>query len=70
MYFSFFISSSDFYFSVYKIIDAYNQSGIKQGIDGSARKPALRQDTGYMVEKTYLAIAPYLGAFGAYVMPQ
>ena len=42
----------------------------KQGIDGSARKPALRQDTGYMVEKTYLDIAPYLGAFGAYVMPQ
>ena len=34
-------------------------------IDGSARKPALRQDTGYMVEKTYLDIAPYLGAFGA-----
>ena len=38
---------------------------ITQGIDGSARKPALRQDTGYMVEKTYLDIAPYLGAFGA-----
>ena len=33
-----------------------------QGIvDGSASKPALRQDTGYMVEKTYLDIAPYLG---------
>ena len=43
---------------------------IIQGIDGSAAKPALRQDTGYMVEKTYLDIAPYLGAFGAYVMPQ
>ena len=28
---------------------------ITQGIvDGSASKPALRQDTGYMVEKTYL----------------
>ena len=39
-------------------------------IDGSARKPALRQDTGYMVEKIYLDIAPYLWAFGAYVMPQ
>ena len=31
-------------------------------VDGSARKPALRQDTGYMVEKIYLDIAPYLGA--------
>ena len=39
-------------------------------VDGSASKPALRQDTGYMVEKTYLDIAPYLGAFGAYLMPQ
>ena len=25
---------------------------------------------GYMVEKTYLDIAPYLGAFGAFLMPQ
>ena len=41
-----------------------------QGIDGSARKPVLIQDTGYMVEKTYHDIAPYLGAFGAYLMPQ
>ena len=40
-----------------------------QGIDGSARKPTLRQDTGYMVETTY-HIAPYLGACGAYLMPQ
>ena len=39
-------------------------------VDGSASKPALRQDIGYMVEKTYLDIAPYLGAFGAYLMPQ
>ena len=39
-------------------------------VDGSAAKPALTQDTGYMVEKTYLDIAPYLGAFGAYLMPQ
>ena len=38
----------------------------KQGIvDDSARKPALRQDTGYMVEKTYTDIPPYLRAFGA-----
>ena len=44
---------------------------IKHGIvDGSASKPALRQDTGYMVEKTYHDIAPYLGAFWAYLMPQ
>ena len=40
---------------------------LKQGIDGSARKPALRQDIGYMVGKTD-HIAPYLGAFGAYLM--
>ena len=43
---------------------------LKQGIDGSARKPALIQDTGYMVEKTYQDIATYLVAFGAYLMPQ
>ena len=44
---------------------------LQQGkVDGSASKPALRQDTGYMVEKTYHDIAPYLGAFGAYLMPQ
>ena len=42
-----------------------------QGIvDGSISKPALRQNTGYMVEKTYPDIAQYLGAFGAYLMPQ
>ena len=29
-------------------------------VDGSASKPAFRQDTGYMVEKTYLDIALYL----------
>ena len=39
-------------------------------VDGSASKPALRPDTSYMVEKTYLDIAPYLVAFGAYLMPQ
>ena len=44
---------------------------ILQGmVDGSASKPALRQDTGYMVEKSYYDIAQYLGAFGAYLMPQ
>ena len=44
-------------------------TNILQGIDGSARKPALVQDTNYMVEKAY-HIAPYLVAFGAYLMPQ
>ena len=44
---------------------------LEQGmVDGSASKPALRQGTGYMVEKPYLDRAPYLGAFGAYLMPQ
>ena len=43
---------------------------VEQGIDGYTRKPPLRQDTGYMVEKTYHDKAPYLGAFGAYLMPQ
>ena len=38
-----------------------------QGIvDGSASKPALAQDTNYVVEKKY-HIAPYLVAFGAYL---
>ena len=32
----------------------------KQGIDASARKPALIRNTGYMVEKPYHDIAPYL----------
>ena len=32
-------------------------------VDGSASKPPLKQNTGYVVEKTYLDIAPYLGAF-------
>ena len=40
-----------------------------QGIDGSARKPALVQDTNYMVKKSY-HVAPYLGAFGVYLMLQ
>ena len=43
---------------------------IQQGIvDGSASKAALVQDTNYMVEKTY-HIAPYLGVFVPYLMPQ
>ena len=43
---------------------------ITQGVvDVSASEPALVQDTNYMVEKTY-HIAPYLGAFEAYLMPQ
>ena len=38
---------------------------MSQGIvDGSARKLALIQDTGYMVEKTYHDIALYLGLLG------
>ena len=32
-------------------------------------KPALVQDTDYMVETTY-HLAPYLDPFGAYLMPQ
>ena len=41
-----------------------NQSFSWKGkVDGSASKPALRQNTGYMVEKTCHYIAPYLGAF-------
>ena len=43
-------------------------TGTQGMVDGSASKPALRQDTGYMVEKTYHDIAPYLGASGAYLM--
>ena len=53
-------------------LNHYNQFKIEiaQGkVDGSASKPALVQDTNYMVEKTY-HIAPYLVAFGAYLMPQ
>ena len=49
-----------------------NMSGdiVPQGtVDGSSSKPALRQDTKYMVEETY-HIAPYLGALWAYLMPQ
>ena len=42
---------------------------IQGKVDGSASKPALVQDTNYMVKKTY-HIAPYLGAFRAYLMPQ
>ena len=49
-------------------------SGLKintQGmVDGSASKPALRQATGSMVEKTDHDIATYLGAFGANLLPK
>ena len=55
-------------FHVIIIVHCTKQS--LQGIDGSASKPTLIQDTGYMVEKTYPDIAPYLVAFGAYLMPQ
>ena len=49
----------------------YNLYYIQQGmVDGSASKPALRQDTGFMVEKTCLDMTPYVGAFGANLMPQ
>ena len=42
------------WFSGDSIILSFDSSQeIIQGIDGSARKPTLRQDTGYMVEKTY-----------------
>ena len=46
---------------------AAEKENIRQGI---VENSALRQDTGYMVEKTYPDIAPYLGAFWAYLMPQ
>ena len=48
-----------------------NKHILPQGIvNGSSSKPAFRQYTGYMVEKTYYDIAPYVGAFGAYLLPQ
>ena len=50
--------------------DSFALKYTQEMVDGSERKPVLRQDTGYMVEKTYLDIAPYLGAFGAYLMPR
>ena len=44
------------------------ENKLLQGIvDGSVSKPALVQDTNYMLEKTYHI---YLGAFGAYLMPK
>ena len=54
----------------YNINFFFFNSDIQGMLDGSASKPTLRQDTGYMVKKTYYDIAPYLGAFGAYLMPQ
>ena len=44
------------------VIITLNKKFKHKGYDGSARKPALRQDTGYMVEKTYHDIATYFGA--------
>ena len=41
---------------------------IKQGIYGSARKPARVHVTDYIVDKTD-HFAPYLGPYGAYLMP-
>ena len=41
---------------------------LTNGIDGSVRKPALIQDTDYLVEKTYNSPA-YVGPFGAFLMP-
>ena len=42
--------------------------GLGHGIvDGSASKPALRQDTGYMVEKTYTIFGGFWGLFKASV---
>ena len=41
---------------------------LTQGIDGSARKPVVVQDTGCIVEKTYL-LASYLGTYRSYFMP-
>ena len=43
---------------------------LDQGTHSMTSNTRDRQDTGYMVEKTYLDITPYLGAFGAYLMPQ
>ena len=41
------------------VVEVLN-GNIQRMVDGSASKPVLRQDTGYMVEKTYYDIAPYL----------
>ena len=61
----------NFYLKIFFcILASFNYQHISQGIvDGSASKPVLIQDTNYMVEKTY-HIAPYLVAFGAYLMLQ
>ena len=54
-----------------KLWNIFTKPAILQGmVDGSTSKPALRQDTGYLVEKTYYDIAQYLGDFRAYLMPQ
>ena len=43
---------------------------LDQGTHSMTSNTRDRQDTGYMVEKTYLDITTYLGAFGAYLLPQ
>ena len=69
--FTFFLNEKTMEYNQVLSLHSLNGKTVEQGMaDGSASKPALRQDTSYMVEKTYLDIAPYLGAFGAYLMPQ
>ena len=58
-------------FVIWFVVLSKGNKSLTQGmVDGSASKPTLRQDTGYKVEKTGHYIAKYLGAFGAYLMPQ
>ena len=71
-----FCFSSDLVSKNYSSIQVQCTSGLEnhqfisiQGIDGSARKPALAQDIYYLFEKTY-QIAPYLGPYmGPYMGP-
>ena len=48
-----------------KVLVKHHQNGTYK----SACKPALIQDTDYMVEKTY-HLAPYLSSFRTYLIPQ
>ena len=43
--------------------------GLEQGINGSAHKPTLVQDTDHIVETTY-HLSLYLDPFRAYLLPQ
>ena len=45
------------YFSGWHSLDVSQKLPTQGMVDGSASKPALRQDTGYMVDKPYLDIA-------------